>query len=122
MKPSEIITQVAQQHGVNPKGLATGIYNSLKTKNTLLLQKNDSLMVVIMFKPKLAEIHLFTVEKGLALAKSLKEFMHELKNEKNINKVYVKVDNDKIIPFSKSIGVNFEKSDLPQFQFMADAE
>jgi hypothetical protein len=120
MKPSEIITQVAQQHGVDPKGLASGVYNSLKTKNTLLLQKNDSLMVITMFKPKLAEVHLFTVEKGLALAKSLKEFMQELKNEKHIDRIYVKVDNDKIIPFAKSIGVNFVKSDLPQFQYMAD--
>lgn len=120
MKPSEIITQVAQQHGIDPKGLASGITNALKQKNTLLLQKNNSLMVITMFKPKMAEIHLFTVEKGLALAKSLKEFMREIKNEEHIDKVYVKVDNDKIVPFAKSIGVKFVKSDLPQFQFMAN--
>ena len=64
MKPSEIILQDSERNGVDGQQLLNGIAAAVKSEQSILLQENDSVLVLshIQGKPSNFSLHLFTMD------------------------------------------------------------
>jgi hypothetical protein len=89
------------------------------TNLPLLMQENNSVLLVRKVDPTSAEIHLFTEDTPLTLAKSVIGFIRRGK-ELGIKTVYGKADNQGIVELMKRVGLNVEASDLPQYNWKAN--
>lgn len=86
----------------------------------VLLQKNDSVLFLIRLGEGNVELHLYTVDPPQALAKAIDYFIKKIKAS-DMKKVYfpkLKGD-DKIIDVVRMYGIEVQKSDLPQYAYMA---
>ena len=117
MKPSEIITADAQKHGADPKQALASV-KKMADKGSLIIQKNDSLLMIIPIAPHQVELHLITNDKPMILSKSLMQFLDELKNNQDIEIAYGKADNLQIIKLMKLVGWPVEDSDNLEYNWM----
>ena len=118
MKASEIIKQDAVRNGVDPAVLFKAIKQQVEAGSAVLLQQNDSVLLLKEIAPRTAEVHLFTVEKMTKLMSSLKKLLEKLQ-QSNIDTIYGKADNPEIIRLMEIAGVPVEESDNPQYNWKA---
>jgi hypothetical protein len=124
MTPSEIITKEAQKYGINADILLHKINKLIQSNAGVLLQKNDSLLLLITVAKHVVELHVFTMDRPAVLADSVKYFISKIR-ESDIKKVYG--DNDpkkeaelqKTLKLLKKLGVDVQKSNVPQYSWMA---
>ncbi len=116
MKPSEIITADAVRNGIDPEVLLNKFRISLSGKQSIMLQHGDSVLIIRIFAPGMAELHLFTVEKPVALLKSIKYFDQQIKNS-DIQAIYGNADNQQIIDLLRLAGLNVVDSDVPTYNW-----
>ena len=121
MTPSEIVTQDAKNHGVDPEKVLRSVLGQVNSGNTIVMQENNSLLFVTRLGDHRAMIHLSTVDSPLTLRHSLSNFLKKLK-ESEIKVVYGNPINEEIIKLMKKIGAEVKKSNLPQFTWMAKVE
>lgn len=119
MKPTEIITADAVRNGIDPEVLLNKFRRSLSGKQSIMLQSGDSVLIIRIFAPGMAELHLFTTEKPMALIKSIRYFIQQIKNS-DIEVVYGQADNPQIIDLLRSAGVNVVNSDIPTYNWKAE--
>jgi methionyl-tRNA formyltransferase len=118
MTPSQILTQDAQNQGANPQQVLQGALAQVKSGHTVMLQENNSVLLVTRLGDKKAMIHLSTVDSPLILRHSLKSFLEKLKASE-VDVIYGDTMNQQLLALMKKIGVNVEKSNLPKFTWMA---
>jgi hypothetical protein len=94
------------------------IHGYLSNRNASILQHGDTVLVVIKIDPYDVEVHLYTQDKPMAIVKSVKHFMEEIKAS-HIKRVYGKADNQNIVSLMKTVGVKIRNSDRPQYNWMA---
>jgi hypothetical protein len=119
MKASEIIKADAIKRKVDPDKAMQTIGALIKDKSAVLMQENDSVLLVRKINPTSAEIHLFTKDNPRTLAKAVIGFVKKGK-ELGIKTVYGKADNKGIIELMKRIGLNVQASDLPNYNWKAN--
>jgi hypothetical protein len=119
MKASEIIKADAIKRKVDPDKAMQTIGALIKDKSAVLMQENDSVLLVRKINPTSAEIHLFTQDNPRTLAKAVIGFVKKGK-ELGIKTVYGKADNKGIIELMKRIGLNVQASDLPNYNWKAN--
>ena len=124
MKPSEIIKQEAQKIGYNADEMLGKISKLVNSKAGILLQKNDSLLLLIGIGKGVAEVHIFTMDSPAKIADSLKYFIEKVKSSE-IKKVYGSENADQAarlkqtLELLKKLGVAVQKSNLPRYSWMA---
>jgi hypothetical protein len=124
MTPSEIITQEAQNIGVDADVILRKINKLVQSKAGVLLQKNNSLLLLITIAKHVVELHVFTADRPAVLADSVKYFISKIR-ESDIKKVYgdsnpkQEGELQKTLKLLKKLGVNVEKSNVPQYSWMA---
>lgn len=124
MTPSEIIKQEAQRVGYDADILMRKIHRLVESKVGLLLQKNDSLLLLITIGKGLAELHIFTVDTPDKVAEAIKYFIEKIRNS-DLKRVYGPGGNSqdkelkKTLRLLKSLGVDVQDSDLKQYSWMA---
>ena len=118
MTPSQILTQDAQNNGANPQQVLQGVLAQVHSGHTILMQENNSVLLVTRLGDKRAMIHLATVDSPLTLRHSIKSFLEKLKSSE-VDVVYGDTVNQQLIELMKKVGVNVEKSNLPKFTWMA---
>ena len=59
MKPSEIIVADAQERNLQPEIILGAVNRMLQSKNAIILQKNDSVLLLKRIPENNAELHLF---------------------------------------------------------------
>jgi hypothetical protein len=127
MTPSQIITQEAQKVGYDADVLLRKINKLVSSKAAILLQKNDSLLLLIALDPDSAEMHLFTADPPAKIVDSLRYFINKVK-QSDTKKVYASkndlqsADLEKTMQILDSLGVDVQKSDNPKYYFMATVE
>jgi len=86
-----------------------------------ILQENNTIAVLISIGDGIVDAHLFSVDKPLVMARSLKVILEELKRS-HITRMYSNVDEDtpKILALMKHFGVESMQSDKPEYVWMAD--
>ena len=118
MTPTEIISQNIKAIGKNPAPILRQLSQNLKAKKSLLLRHNDSVLVLNQIAPKQAELHLFTVDKPMALIRSIKEFIKKVRAS-DLDQVYGQADNPQIVKALEAVGVDVQKSDNPKYNWRA---
>lgn len=124
MTPSEIITQEAQSIGGDADVLLRKIDKLVDSKAAVLLQKNDTLLLLIAITKTAAEMHIFTMDKSGKLKAAMEDFVKKL-NSSKINTIYGSVEKnhnpilEQAFDFLADAGLNVQKSNLPQYSWMA---
>lgn len=118
MTPSEIISADLQKNGIEPTEILRAIAVGLKAKTLIQLQENNSILLLRKIGDGAVELHLFTVDAPLKLAKSVIAFIKKIKAS-DIERVYGKADNEQIIQLLKNMDVPVEESDNPEYNWMA---
>ena len=119
MKASEIIKADAVKRKVDPDKAMQTIGALVKDKSAVLMQEDNSVLLVRKINPTSAEIHLFTQDNPRTLAKAVIGFVRKGK-ELGIKTVYGKADNKGIVDLMKRVGLNVQASDLPQYNWKAN--
>jgi hypothetical protein len=86
-----------------------------------MLQENNTIAVLISIGDKIVEAHLFSVDKPLVMARSLKTILEELKRS-HLDRMYSNVDEDtpKLLALMQNFGITPAESDKPEYVWMAD--
>lgn len=121
MKASEIILQDSESNGVNGQQLLNGIASQVKNKQAILMQENDSVLVMSKMQgnPHGFTLHLFTTDAPLSLAKSLTTFIKKIRKMEGVQSVYGNTDNQQLLGLLKRLGVDVLDSDLEGYTWMA---
>lgn len=119
MKASDIIKADAVRRKVDPDKALQTIGALVKAKTAILMQENNSVLLVRKIGDTSAEIHLFTKDKPNTLAKSVVGFVRKGRGL-GIKTVYGMADNEQILELLKRVGMKVEKSDLPQYNWKAN--
>jgi hypothetical protein len=124
MTPSQIITQEVQSIGGDADVMLRKIDKLVKSKAAILLQQNDSLMLLVAIPKGDSEVHFFIGDSKEKLKDSMAKFAKELKNSdiKTIYGVIEKQSNDLLkdaFDFLDESGINIEKSNTPHYVWMA---
>jgi len=118
MKPSEIIAADAQKTGVDPNKALSFVGSAIQNKTGLLLQKNNSVLLLQAISNDSASVHLFTVDQPMTLVKSLKYFVDKI-NESDLRAVYGTTENPKFLDLLVNFGLKIQESDNPKYNWMA---
>ena len=122
MKASEIILQDSERNGVDGQQLLNGIAAAVKSKQSIVLQENDSVLVMshMQGKPHNFSLHLFTMDAPLTLAKSITTFIKKIRGMEGGQNVYGDTDNQQLLALLKRLGVDVLDSDLEGYTWMAE--
>jgi hypothetical protein len=124
MTPSEIITAEAKKYGGNADIMLRKINKLVSSKAAILLQNNDSVLLLINIAKGVVELHLFTMDPPKKVIEALKYFVSKIRAS-DIKIVYGKgnvaqnPELQKTLQALKSIGVDVQKSNLPRYDWMA---
>ena len=125
MTPSEIITQEAQKVGYDADVMLRKINKLVQGKAAILLQKNDSVLLLITIAKAVVEAHLFTVDSPAKIVDSLRYFVKQI-NQSGIKTVYGPDAGNQEAELKKTLGLldkmgwNIQKSNLPRYYWMAE--
>ena len=119
MKASEIIKADAVKNKIDPDKALQAISQAVKNKSAILMQENNSVLLVRKISEKAADLHLATLDSPVVLGKSILKFAKRSK-ALGIEQWYGKADNQKIIELMKTIGLNIKASNLAQYNWKAD--
>jgi hypothetical protein len=118
MKPTEIIRYEAEKNGHDANKWLYAIKKLIDQKLALMIQENDSILLIIQLGDNDVEIHLFTTDKPATLIESIKRFIQKVKNSE-IRKMYIpQPDDPNIIKAIARLGLNVAKSDKRKYAFM----
>lgn len=121
MTPSEIIRKDAAREDYNPDIVIRKIQKIVESKGAVLLQENDSLLLLIGLPDNDAELHLYTADSPLTLAKSLRGFVQKIRDSE-IETVYGSAEIPQTLELLKRLGVDVQPSDKEGYYWMAPAD
>jgi hypothetical protein len=90
----------------------------VKNGNATLLSDQNTVLFLVRFSPKAAELHLFTQDSPDKLLTALRGFVDTIRKTK-LEAVYGKSDNEGILTLLRRANVKVEESNLPQYNWMA---
>ena len=127
MTPSEIIAQETQTVGGDADVLLRKIDKLVDSKAAVLLQKNDTVLLLIAIAKGMAELHIFTVDRPAKVIEAVKYFVDKIKDS-DIKRVYGSGNTTQDAKLKKTLdvldrlGVDVQKSNQPEYQWMATVE
>jgi hypothetical protein len=116
MTPSEIITSNITD--ADPNQVLQGLLQAIKAKKAIILQEGNTVLTVFNIGNGNAEVHLFTKDSPIKLAKAVLYFVKKLK-ETGVQKVYGIEPPTQILQLLKNLGIEIQDSDNPKFKWMA---
>jgi hypothetical protein len=119
MKTSEIILNDKESVKYGSKKVLAAVEKLVTSGNGVLLKDNNSVLLLVRLGEGLVELHLYTLDKPITVAKSIKYFIKKIK-ESDLKAVYGTAPMDSpVVKMLNISGVNVEKSNLPKYQWMA---
>jgi hypothetical protein len=119
MKPSEIILNDRESIKAGAKKVLASVQKLVSSGHGVLLQNNNSVLLLVRLGEGLAELHLYTLDKPITVAKSIKYFIQKIKAS-DLRAVYGTAPMDSpVVQMLNISGVKIEKSNLPNYQWMA---
>jgi hypothetical protein len=118
MTPTEIIVADARERNLDPNAVLLAVSEMLKTERAVMLQKNNSVLLLEKIEPGFVALHLFTEDQPMTMVKSIKFFIEKIRSS-DIKAVYGLADSEQIIKLLSAIGVDVRRSDLPNYNWMA---
>lgn len=125
MKPTEIINAEYQKLGKDPSKFLRALNIAINKKLAIIMQENDSVLLLIATKDGNAELHLFTQDSPIKLAKALSRFIDKIRKS-DLKAVYGPKENvpnsnklQQTLTMLKTLGVDVQPSDNPKYEWMA---
>lgn len=116
---SQIIMNDAHAKAAGAEKVAQAIQQLVEQGKAILLQHNNSIIVLISIGDGEVEIHLYTVDPPHRLASAMKYFHDELVRS-GIQKVYgTEMPDKQLIKLMLAVNIPVEKSDKPDYYWMA---
>jgi hypothetical protein len=119
MKPSEIIKFDAQKNGLNPNYFLKVVAKIVSDKLGIILQHNDTVLLVIRLGDGRAEVHIATADSPLRVLSALKYFFKKL-SESEIHKIYLTSEPKDTLSVLKKLNLKIKQSDLKQYKVMIE--
>ena len=120
MKPSEIILNDKEAMKAGADKVLAAVMKIVQKKAGILLHQNNSVLLLANLGDKNAELHLYTLDPPIKLARSLKYFIDKIKDS-SLKRVYGTVAFDApILRMLRDFGIDVQKSDNPQYEWMAN--
>lgn len=117
MKATEIITADAKRRNIDPSEALQVADTLIKKHKGLLLQANNTVILLAPIDTGKAEMHLYTADNPLRLMKSAIELEKKIKAS-DIDFIYYQETNPQITEMLRRLDLNVEKSDLPNYDWM----
>jgi coenzyme F420-reducing hydrogenase delta subunit len=127
MTPSQIITKEAQTIGGDADVVLRKVNKLVQSKAAILLQKNDTLLLLISIAKGMVELHIFTADRPARVVEAMKYFVEKIKDS-DIKSVYGSGNTTQDAKLKKTLdvldrlGVDIQKSNMPGYQWMATVE
>jgi hypothetical protein len=119
---SQIILNDAQAKEAGAEQIVQAISELVDSGKAVLVQHNNSVIVLISIGDGEVEIHLYTVDPPHRLASAMKHFLDELLKS-GIQKVYgTEMPDKQLIKMMLAVGVPVDKSDKPDYYWMAPVQ
>jgi len=124
MKPTEIISAEYQRLGKDSSKFLKTLNVALRKKLAIIMQENDTILVLIALGDGNVELHLFTADGPFKVAKALAKFINKIRKSK-LKAVYGPKDVPKsnklqqTLSMLKTLGVDVLPSDNPKYAWMA---
>ena len=125
MKPTEIISAEYQKLGKDPSKFLRALNIALNKKLAIIMQENDTVLLLIATNDDNAELHLFTQDSPIKLAKALSRFVDKIRKS-DLKAVYGPKENvpnsnrlQQTLTMLKTLGVDVQPSDNPKYEWMA---
>jgi hypothetical protein len=119
MTPSEIITADCKKHNIDPQKVLGVIAQFLQNETGHIFQVGNTVLFVRMISDENAELHIFTQDSPIAIAKAVPKFWNALK-QMQIKKVYGNADNQEILQLLQKLGANVQAPDIEGYNWMAE--
>jgi hypothetical protein len=122
MSASQIILNDAQVKEAGAEQIIQAISELVESGKAVLVQHNNSVIVLISIGDGEAEIHLYTLDPPHRLASAMKHFHDELLKS-GIQKVYgTEMPDKQLIKMMLAVGVPVDRSDKPDYYWMAPVQ
>jgi NhaP-type Na+/H+ and K+/H+ antiporter len=125
MKPTEIINAEYQKLGKDPSKFLRALNIALNKKLAIIMQENDTVLLLIATNDDNAELHLFTQDSPIKLAKALSRFVDKIRKS-DLKAVYGPKEDvpnsnrlQQTLTMLKTLGVDVQPSDNPKYEWMA---
>jgi hypothetical protein len=119
MKPTEIITADAEKRNIDPNQALQLANTLIKKHNAIILQANNTIILLASIDKNKAEMHLYTVDNPLKLMKSAIELEKKIRKS-DVDFIYYQETNPQITEMLRRLDLVVEKSDLPNYDWMID--
>jgi hypothetical protein len=120
MTPSEIIQKDAERLGYDADIVMRKIAKLVKSGAGILLQEGNTVLLLIAIGNDSAEVHLYTADSGLKLLGALKGIIKKVQSS-DLSAIYSSFNAPEIINMIEQTGITVQKSDLPNYKWMAVA-
>ena len=118
MTPSEIILNDKYSQEDGAEKILRGIAKLVKDDMAIILQSGNTVFVVVRLGDGAVEVHVYTVDTGLALMSATKVLIEKLKKS-DIQVAYIADPRDaKMLQVLELNGLQVSQSDRPQYQWM----
>jgi hypothetical protein len=118
MTPTEIITADVTKNGGDPTTDLHLIAKAIQQKKVIILQENNSILLLFKIGNGAVEMHLYTVDSPIKVAKALIQFIKKIRAS-DIKTVYGKDEPTQTLQLLKNLDVEILPSDNPKYKWMA---
>jgi hypothetical protein len=122
MPASQIIMNDAEAQKFGPEAIVQAISQLVESGKAILVQHNNSVILLIQIGDGEVEIHLYTVDPPHRLASAMKYFHDELLKS-GVQKVYgTEMPDKQLVKLMLAVGIPVDKSDKPDYYWMAPVQ
>jgi len=125
MKPTEIINAEYQRLGKDSGEFLKKLSAALQKKLAIIMQEENTILVLITLGDGNVELHLFTADGPIKVAKALSRFVDKIRKS-DLKAVYGPKENvpnsnklQQTLNMLKTLGVDVLPSDNPKYEWMA---
>ena len=122
MSASQIIMNDAEAKKFGAEQVVQAISKLVEEGKAVLIRENNSILLLVQIGDGEAEVHLYTVDPPHRLATAMKHFLNELLKS-DVQKVYgTEMPDKELIRMMLAIGASVDKSDKPDYYWMANVQ
>lgn len=116
---SEIILNEFSKAGLDPQENFRKIIQFVKDGKAFFMRKADTVLLVKMIDTNVGELHIFTQDSPIMIARAVKQFWQDLV-KLGIHTVYGKAENEQIVKLMKIVRAPIIDSDKEQYTWRAE--
>jgi len=122
MPASQIIMNDAEAKAFGAEKIIQVIEQLVAEGKAVVIRENNSLLLLVQIGDGEVEVHLYTVDPPQRLATAMKHFLNELLKS-DVQKVYgTEMPDKELIRMMLAIGASVDKSDKPDYYWMANVQ